>query len=73
MDNLNFEEALKELEVIVKSLEDGSGSLDDAIKAYEKGVKLKSFCEEKLSLAKLKIEQINGVNEGNLSTEEFLS
>lgn len=72
-DHLSFEEALKELETIVKSLEDSQGSLDDAIIAYEKGVKLKAFCEEKLNAAKLRIEQITTKTDGTTVTSDFLS
>ncbi len=43
---LSFEEALKELEEIVVNLEKGDISLDDAIKAYEKGSILKDQCEK---------------------------
>jgi exodeoxyribonuclease VII small subunit len=73
ISELSFEEALKELEVIVKSLEDGQGTLDHAIVAYEKGIKLKAFCEEKLSAAKLRIEQITAKPDGSVSTSDFIS
>ena len=43
--NLSFEDALKELEEIVNSLEKGDISLEDAIKAYERGTQLKNDCE----------------------------
>ena len=55
---LSFEEALKELEEIVVNLEKGDISLDDAIKAYEKGSLLKEQCEKRLNEAKLKVEEI---------------
>lgn len=45
-ENLSFEDALKELEAVVRSLEDGQGSLDNAISAYEKGIKLKAFVKK---------------------------
>ncbi len=73
LNGLSFEEALRELESVVKSLEDGQGSLDNAIVAYEKGIKLKAFCEEKLAAAKLRIEQITAKPDGSISTSEFLS
>ena len=56
--SLSFEEALKELEEIVNSLERGDVSLDDAIKAYERGSELKNQCEERLKEAKMKVERI---------------
>ncbi len=72
-ENLSFEDALKELEAVVRSLEDGQGSLDNAISAYEKGIKLKAFCEEKLNAAKLRIEKITAKPDGEIVTSEFLS
>jgi exodeoxyribonuclease VII small subunit len=73
INDLSFEDALKELEIVVRSLEDGQGSLDNAIVAYEKGIKLKAFCEEKLNAAKLRIEKITAKPDGTITTSEFLS
>lgn len=55
---LNFEEALSELEEIVRSLESGDTKLDGAIAAYERGALLKQHCEEKLAQAKERVEKI---------------
>ena len=54
-----FEEALEELEQIVRTLEGGKGKLEDAITAYERGAKLKSHCEKKLKEAQAKVEKIS--------------
>ena len=56
--NLSFEQALSELEDIVNSLERGDISLEDAIKAYERGSELKDQCEKRLKEAKMKVEKI---------------
>ncbi|MCI5544116.1 MAG: exodeoxyribonuclease VII small subunit [Azospirillum sp.] len=58
IEKLSFEEALSLLENIVRELEAGKIKLDDAVSAYEKAVKLKKFCEQKLNDAKLKIDKI---------------
>lgn len=58
---MGFEEAMKELERIVKDLESGQVKLDDAVKAYERGTALKSHCESKLAEARTKVEKITGV------------
>tara|TARA_B100001029_G_C14960539_1_gene394168 strand:- start:647 stop:889 length:243 start_codon:yes stop_codon:yes gene_type:complete len=58
IENLNFEDSLKELEEIVERLENGQGSLDDAIAAYERGSMLKKHCQAKLDEARLKVEKI---------------
>jgi len=55
---LSFEDALKELEDIVRGLESGKGKLDDAIAAYERGSALKRHCERKLAEAEARIEKI---------------
>ena len=58
LDNMSFEQAMIELEKIVKQLEAGDIPLEDSIAAYEKGIHLKQFCEKKLKDAQLKIEKI---------------
>ncbi|SDG43857.1 MULTISPECIES: exodeoxyribonuclease VII small subunit [Thalassobaculum] len=58
VDTMSFEDALRELEAIVETLEQGRGSLDDAIAAYERGAALKKHCQKKLEEARLKVEKI---------------
>jgi exodeoxyribonuclease VII small subunit len=55
---LSFEDALAELETIVRRLEAGTGKLDEAISAYERGALLKRHCEAKLQEAQTRIERI---------------
>ncbi len=55
---LSFEDALSELEQIVRRLESGSGKLDDAIAAYERGSLLKRHCEAKLREAQARVDKI---------------
>jgi exodeoxyribonuclease VII small subunit len=55
---LSFEEALAELEGIVKQLEGGQGRLEDAIAAYERGAALRKHCEDKLAEAEAKVQAI---------------
>ena len=68
---LSFEDALIELEKLVKQLEDGKAKLDDAITAYERGAMLKRHCETKLREAQAKIEQITVGSDGSVSTKPF--
>ncbi len=58
VEAMSFEDALRELEAIVETLEQGRGSLDDAIAAYERGAALKKHCQKKLEEARLKVEKI---------------
>jgi exodeoxyribonuclease VII small subunit len=59
VSTLSFEAALSELEEIVRQLETGKSSLEDAIGAYERGAELKKHCEKKLTEAKARVEKIN--------------
>ena len=58
LEKLTFEEAMKELEKLVDSLDKGDVSLDDAIAAYDRGSQLKDFCQKKLQEAKMKVDTI---------------
>ncbi|MBW7849440.1 MAG: exodeoxyribonuclease VII small subunit [Rhodospirillales bacterium] len=66
---LSFEDALAELEKIVRQLEEGRGRLDEAIAAYERGAMLKRHCEEKLREAQAKVDRIVLSSNGTVSTE----
>ncbi len=56
--SLSFEDALAELERIVKGLEGGQQKLEDAIGAYERGAALRRHCEAKLSEAEARVQVI---------------
>ena len=56
--NMSFEEAMAELESIIKKMEAGDIKLDQSGAFYERGVALKEHCESILKSAKLKIEKI---------------
>ena len=62
---MSFEDALRDLEEIVESLNDDELELEKAITAYEKGMELKKICEQRLKEAKLRIENIKEENETN--------
>ncbi|MBW8185843.1 exodeoxyribonuclease VII small subunit [Shewanella nanhaiensis] len=54
-ENLTFEESLCELERIVSELEQGDVSLDDALKQFERGIKLVRNSQGKLEQAQQKV------------------
>jgi exodeoxyribonuclease VII small subunit len=58
VEDMSFEEALEELQGLVKSLEKGETKLDDAVRQYERGMALKHYCQKKLNEAQARIEQI---------------
>ncbi|MBR6663503.1 MAG: exodeoxyribonuclease VII small subunit [Alphaproteobacteria bacterium] len=64
IEKMTFEEAMAELENIVRQLEGGKVKLEDAVNAYSRGMALRDKCEEKLNEAKLKIDQITVAAEG---------
>ena len=53
-----FEESIKELEIIVKSLEDGEPSLDESLKSFEKGITLIKVWQKELESAENKIKEL---------------
>ncbi|OLL54047.1 exodeoxyribonuclease VII small subunit [Bartonella henselae] len=55
---LSFEQALKQLEVIVENLERGDVPLEQSIDIYERGEALKKHCEKLLKAAEAKVEKI---------------
>ena len=69
ISKLSFEQALKELEEIVRGLESGEAKLDEAIQAYERGAALKQHCENKLREAQAKVDQIQFTAEGGISVK----
>ena len=58
VDQLSFEQALKELESIVGRLEQGEVDLEDSIALYERGQALKAHCDRKLKAAESRLEKI---------------
>jgi exodeoxyribonuclease VII small subunit len=58
LTTLSFEDALAELERIVRGLEGGQQRLEDAISAYERGSALRRHCETKLREAEMRVEKI---------------
>jgi len=69
IDTLSFEDALGELETIVRGLEKGDTKLDDSIQSFERGTALKKHCEKKLQDAQAKIEKITVSADGSISTQ----
>ena len=64
----SFEESLTELETIVKKLESGEATLDEAINEYTKAMKLAKSCGDKLTKA---TEEVNKILKENGQLENF--
>ena len=73
LNKMSFEDAMKELEKLVNSLDKGDVSLDEAITAYDRGSQLKDYCEKKLNEAKMKIETIQSSGKEDLIADQLTS
>ena len=71
MAEKKFENALKELEQIVEQLEDSEVSLDDALKLFERDIKLSQLCSAKLDDAEQKVEQLVKDADGTMRPVPF--
>ncbi|MCM2283898.1 MAG: exodeoxyribonuclease VII small subunit [Desulfobacula sp.] len=67
----SFEASLKELEEIVREMESGNLSLEDALKKYETGIKQAKYCDDFLNTAERKIIMLAKDNDGNIKEEIF--
>ena len=54
----NFETNLKKLEMIVDKLESGDIGLEESVKLYEEGMKIKKICDKKLNDIEMQIKKI---------------
>jgi exodeoxyribonuclease VII small subunit len=57
---LTFEQALEELDALVRKMESGELSLDDSIAAYRRGAELARHCQGKLAVAEQEIRKLDG-------------
>jgi exodeoxyribonuclease VII small subunit len=73
IEEMSFEDAIRELEQVVTQLDRGDVALEDSIKLYERGAALKARCEAKLKEAEEKVAQItldaNGQPKGTTPVE----
>jgi exodeoxyribonuclease VII small subunit len=72
MENLTFEEALAELERVVRELEDGKIGLEESLARYEQGVGLLRRCYGQLRQAEQRIVELMGMDgDGKAVTRPF--
>ncbi|WCR11202.1 exodeoxyribonuclease VII small subunit [Paracoccus stylophorae] len=58
IENLSFEDAMRELEATVGKLETGEATLEESIALYERGARLRAHCEKRLREAEERVEKI---------------
>jgi len=69
-DTVPFEATLAQLEELVARLESGDLPLDEALKTFERGVRLTRQCQSALSTAQQKVQQLLQRGDG-LTVEDF--
>jgi exodeoxyribonuclease VII small subunit len=71
MAKKTFEQAMKQLELIVQELESGDMPLEKAIKKFEEGIQLSQFCNAKLDESEKKVTTLMQDAAGNISESPF--
>ena len=71
LEKKKFEEAVEELEKVVERLESGELSLEESLAAFEEGVGLVKFCNQKLNEVEKKIERLVKDKEGKLQLKSL--
>lgn len=66
----NFEANLKKLELIVDRLESGDIGLEESVKLYEEGMKIKKICDKKLKDIEMQIKKIK-IEDNKVVKENF--
>ena len=69
-EDINFEDAMKEVEKIAEELEKGNLSLDESVSKFEDGMKLSKKCSDLLDTAEKKITMLINDN-GTIKEENF--
>jgi exodeoxyribonuclease VII small subunit len=71
-DDLKFEQAMTELEEVVRKLEGGDVPLEESLAAFEKGVSLVRTLHNRLDSVQEKIEQLTAGSRGEPSLEPLV-
>ncbi|RST73778.1 exodeoxyribonuclease VII small subunit [Siminovitchia acidinfaciens] len=72
-EKLTFEQALEQLETIIKRLEEGDIPLEEALAIYQEGMELSKTCHDKLKYAEEKLTKVlteDGEEEFRVSEED---
>lgn len=71
LETLSFEEALAQLEQVVRQLENGELSLDQSLTAFRKGSELSKLCRQKLTEVERSITKLITSEDGEVQEEAF--
>jgi exodeoxyribonuclease VII small subunit len=67
---MTFEQAMNRLEAIVRKLEAGELPLDETVRLYEEGQRLRQLCERYLADAEQRIAVIRQTSDGGITVEQ---
>jgi len=70
-ETLTFEQAMARLEEIVRLLESGELSLEETVRLYGEGQRLRQFCEQKLNEAEKRIKMVTLAENGRIEVKDF--
>ena len=73
MENLSFEDAMKELEGVVSELESGDLTLDKSIEKFKKGIELSNYCNKLLEDAEKTVSILVEQSGGKMQEENFIT
>ena len=68
-DALKFEEAMDQLEDVVRKLETGDVALEESLAAFEKGIGLVRVLQQRLDAVQAKIEELTRGDRGEVETK----
>ena len=66
----SFEKNLQKLEIIVEKLDSGEIGLEESVKLYEEGMKIKKICDNKLKDIEMQIKKIM-IEDNKITKEDF--
>ena len=67
---ISFEKNLQKLELIVEKLESGEIGLEESVKLYEEGMKIRKICDNKLKDIEMQIKKIM-IEDNKVTKEDF--
>ncbi|NLW89321.1 MAG: exodeoxyribonuclease VII small subunit [Clostridiaceae bacterium] len=71
ISELSYEEAVSELEKIIRKLENGQVGLEESLKLYSKGAELAKYCSDQLAEAEKKLMILSRNSEGEWTESKF--
>ena len=71
IEELSYEEAIKELEQIVEDLENDQLTLEESIRKFKRGVELYNYCNKILTKLEGEIKILLRDDKGNIYEDDF--